>query len=130
VIAGIGVDICDSKRMAKILEKPYRKNFLNKVFSSGEIEYCQKMKNCAPHFSVRWALKEAFYKALPDDLQKISSWKSIEYVNSGEKKPTVNICDKGLADALKSFGISKVHSSVSHEKEFCVAQIVLENIGG
>ena len=129
MIVGVGVDICDAKRMAKIIEKPHWKNFQKKVFSDGEIEYCQKMKNASPHFSVRWAVKEAFYKALPDDLQKMSSWKSIEYINDGEKKPAVYVCDEKLATALKNHKISKIHCSVSHEKEVCVAQIILENNG-
>ena len=129
MIVGIGVDICDVKRMAKITEKPHWDNFRKKVFSVAEIEYCQKMKNASPHLAVRWAVKEAFYKALPDDLQKYSSWKSIEYLNDGEKKPTVRVCDEKLATALKNQKISKIHCSVSHEKEVCIAQIILENNG-
>ncbi|MCL2843891.1 MAG: holo-ACP synthase [Chitinivibrionia bacterium] len=130
MIIGVGVDICDVNRIAKIAEKPHWKNFQKKVFSDGEIEYCLKMKNSAPHFAVRWAVKEAFYKALPDNLQQISSWKSIEYINNGEKKPSVRVLDEKLAVALKVGKISKIHCSVSHEKEICAAQIILENCGG
>lgn len=128
MIAGIGIDICDVGRVAKVLAKPYSQNFKKKVFSETEIKYCDKMKNNALHFAARWAVKEAFYKALPQEIQKISGWKSIEFINDDEKKPFVRIINEELAKKLESAGISKTHCSVSHEKEFCVAQIVLEKL--
>jgi holo-[acyl-carrier protein] synthase len=105
MIAGIGIDICNTRRIEKVLQKPYSQNFKKKVFSDNEIEYCDKMKNNAPHFAVRWAVKEAFYKALPDDLQNFSSWKSIEFINEGKKKPFVNMCDKTLSSKMRDAGI-------------------------
>ena len=129
MIVGIGVDICKVERVAKVLAKSYSQNFKKRVFSQNEIAYCEKFANPHQSFAARWAVKEAFYKALPQELQEISGWLSIELVNENEKKPFVRIIDAELAEAFKKFGISKIHSSVSHEKEFCVAQIILESQG-
>jgi holo-[acyl-carrier protein] synthase len=115
--------------MGKVLQKSYSQNFKKKVFSDSEIEYCEKMKNSSPHFAVRWAIKEAFYKALPENLQNFSSWKSVEYINDGEKKPFVNIRDEFLSSKMREENISNIHCSVSHETDVCVAQIILENNG-
>ena len=126
MIAGIGVDICDIRRVAKILEKKYSQNFKKKIFSDNEIDYCDKIKNSAPHFAVRWAVREAFYKALPEELQAFSFWKSIEFINADDKKPFIRVIDRELAKKLNDSGISGIHCSVSHEKEFCIAQVILE----
>jgi holo-[acyl-carrier protein] synthase len=126
MIIGIGIDIFKVERIEKVLAKSYSQNFKKKVFTQNEIDYCEKYKNPAQNFAVRWAIKEAFYKALPEDLQEISSWKSIEFINKNGKKPFVQIVSEKLIKGFNDFGISKIHASVSHEKEFCVAQVILE----
>jgi holo-[acyl-carrier protein] synthase len=86
------------------------------------------MNNNFTHFAARWAVKEAFYKALPQEIQDISGWLSIEFVNIDEKKPFIRVIDDKLAAALGNLGISKIHCSVSHEKEFCIALVILEKL--
>lgn len=127
MIVGVGIDILNVSRMEKLLAKNYSQKFKSKVFTQNEIDYCEKFKNPAQNFAVRWAIKEAFYKALPQELQKISDWLSIEFINDGTNKPFVGIVEEKLAEAFCELGISNIHSSVSHEKEFCVAQIILES---
>ncbi|MDR0304322.1 MAG: holo-ACP synthase [Chitinispirillales bacterium] len=128
MITGIGVDICSVERMKKVLSKPHSQNFKKKVFCESEIEYCKKMGDNPVHFAARWAIKEAFYKALPYEIQDISGWRSIEYINFEQARPFIRITDEKLSKALHSLGISKIHCSVSHEKEYCVAQVVLEKL--
>lgn len=128
MIIGTGIDICKVERVEKILAKKYSQKFKEKVFTSNEIEYCQKFKNPAQNFTARWTIKEAFYKALPEDLQEISSWKSIEFINDGNgKKPFIKILDEKLMNEFQKQKIAKIHASVSHEKEFCIAQVILES---
>jgi holo-[acyl-carrier protein] synthase len=126
-IIGIGIDICGIERMARILSKPSSQNFKDRFFTPSEIEYCEKFANPAKNYAARWAVKEAFYKALPDELQKFSSWQSVEFCNLENKKPFIVVCEPQLLSKMRDFGISKIHCSVSHEKEFCVAQVLLES---
>ncbi len=42
------------------------KRFLTRIFTTDEIAYCQAKKNPWPHFAVRFAAKEAVWKALGD----------------------------------------------------------------
>jgi holo-[acyl-carrier protein] synthase len=129
MIVGSGFDICDVKRIAKVLAKPYSQNFKSKVFTLSEIEYCEKFVNPSQNYAVRWAVKEAFYKALPYDLQDFSSWKSMEFLNFDGKKPFINVCDLQLHKKMQDLGISNIHCSVSHEKELCAAFVILEKTG-
>jgi len=127
MIVGIGIDICKVERVEKVLAKNYSQKFKEKIFTSNEIEYCEKFKNSSQNFAVRWAIKEAFYKALPEELQEISSWQSIEFINESGKKPFIRILDEKLKEEFQNQKIAKIHSSVSHEKEYCVAQVILES---
>lgn len=122
---GLGNDIVDVERIDKLLKKSYGEQFLERVFTPEEIEYCKGRANASQSFAARWALKEAFYKAVPAELQSLSTWKSIELRNRGGK-PVVEILDKSLKDALAKIGIVKVFHSVSHEKRYCTAVVVLE----
>ncbi|TPW21214.1 MAG: holo-acyl-carrier protein synthase [Elusimicrobia bacterium] len=56
----VGLDIVEIAR----IKKAGTRAFLKRVFSPSEIAYCQSKKNRWQHFAVRFAAKEAVYKAL------------------------------------------------------------------
>lgn len=122
---GLGNDIVDVRRIDKLLQKSYGNQFLERVFTPEEIEYCRGRANASQSFAARWALKEAFYKAIPEDFQRLSTWKSIELRNRGGK-PQVVILDDTLKSELALCGITQVFHSVSHEKKYCTAVVVLD----
>jgi holo-[acyl-carrier protein] synthase len=127
MVHGIGIDIVEIKRISALIDK-YSDAFLSKVFTPLEIELCSPMAMPAIHFSGRWAAKEAFYKALPDQLQPHSTWKSIEILNSIQsRRPVIRICDEKLKQMLDAQNISRIHISISHERSFCTAFVVLED---
>lgn len=125
MIIGIGNDIIDVRRIEKTLAKSHGELFKSRVFSENEISYCGKMAASAPHFAARWALKEAFYKALPQDLQPISHWQAIELIRDNGVKPSISILDHRLSELFVQRKITIFHS-ISHEKEFCTAVVILE----
>ena len=57
----VGIDIVDVPRVARLINND---RFLRRVFSPPEISYCRSKKNAAQHFAVRFAAKEAVYRAL------------------------------------------------------------------
>lgn len=125
MIKGIGIDIVDISRIERLIQK-YNKHFLKKVYTPSEIEYCEKMANPAIHFAGRWAVKEAFYKALPLSCQQDSTWKSIEIVTVKTGKPSIQICSDILVQVLEKEKITVYHVSISHERNYCIAVIILE----
>jgi holo-[acyl-carrier protein] synthase len=123
---GCGVDIVDVRRIAALIEK-HGSQFLQKVFSPAEIDYCQRMAIPAIHFAGRWAAKEAFYKAIPSACQALATWHSIQVVPKIEsRRPEIEIVSAELKTVLDNEGVSSFNLSISHEKEYCVAFVVVD----
>jgi len=102
MIKGIGIDIVEIGRIEKN-DPQLRKPVLGKVFTEAEIVYCQKMAKPAIHFAGRWAAKEAFYKALPQECQRVSGWKSMEVIAAGPQAPSISVrrCSAGKGNEKK-----------------------------
>ncbi|MDD5688103.1 MAG: holo-ACP synthase [Elusimicrobia bacterium] len=105
-----GVDIIEVKRIKKIIQT--NKRFLQKVYTPVEIEYCNSRKTKWQHFAVRFAAKEAVWKALG----KKDIWhRDIMVRNTKDGKPEVV-----LAKKYKDLG-KKVSLSLSHTDDYAVA---------
>ena len=64
MILGTGIDMVEIERIAHSIER-YGTRFLERVYTPGEIAYCQrKRRNAAESFAARFAAKEAAAKAL------------------------------------------------------------------
>lgn len=125
---GIGVDVVEIQRIREMIRK-YGDHFLHKVFTSAEIEYCGKKASPEVHFAGRWAAKEAFYKALPRDCQRLSGFKSVEIVPDGHAAPAISVCNEFLQNAMDKCGIERCLASISHEKSMCVGVVMMEGPG-
>jgi holo-[acyl-carrier protein] synthase len=125
MITGVGIDIVQIARIENLLQK-YDRSFLEKVFTNAEIGDCPGKSKTGLHYAGRWAAKEAFYKALPAECQKISYFKSVQILGSGGK-PQISVSDEKLKEAMDAAGINTLHVSISHEHSMCVAVVILEN---
>jgi holo-[acyl-carrier protein] synthase len=91
---------------------------------SGEgLHYCYGKNEPYLSLSVRFAAKEALIKAIGSEIPV--SLRDIEVMNCADGRPALNV-----AGRLKSFfeekAIRRTHLSLSHEREFGVACVVLE----
>ena len=112
-----GTDIVEVDRIKEDIEK-YGSKFLNRIFTKNEIEYCESKKTQKyQSYAVRFAAKEAIYKALSEHINTEYSWKDFEITNTSEGKPNVKLGIK--IDDLKDITIS-----LSHCKEYGVANVV------
>ena len=57
-IIGTGIDATEIKRIAQAIER-FGDRFLQRVFTEGEIAYCQRKRDFASSFAARFAAKEA-----------------------------------------------------------------------
>ena len=73
-VLGVGVDIIETERIERSLER-FGERFLHRVFTDGEIAYCQSMKYPARHFAARFAAKEAVSKAFGTGIGKAMGWR-------------------------------------------------------
>jgi holo-[acyl-carrier protein] synthase len=100
-------------------------NLLKRFFHPDELEFALSLgKNAAQTLAARFAAKEAYGKALGTGLANINLVE-ITVVNQNNGKPEIKLF--GTAQkALKNSGADKVHISITHEKEFALAMVVLE----
>lgn len=61
-IKGIGFDLVDVKRFRKIAEN--RPNLMLRLFSRHDLDYSNKFSDPMPHLAARFAVKEAYLKAV------------------------------------------------------------------
>jgi holo-[acyl-carrier protein] synthase len=122
MIYGIGIDVVHAGRM-KIIVGRWGERFLKRVFTDGEVTYCFRKKD--PHLSlaVRFAAKEAFIKAIGAEIPV--SFKDIEVVNSGTGKPSLVFSER-IHTHFRDKKITSAHLSLSHDHEYGVASVVLE----
>lgn len=122
MIYGIGIDIVKVKRLEDAYEKWGRK-FFEKILTDNEIAYSFEKKNSFPSLAVRFAAKEALIKAIGSEINV--NMKDIEVRNDEKGKPLIRVRNK-LEGFFKEKQILHCHLSLSHEKEFAVACVVLE----
>lgn len=122
MIYGIGIDIVKVKRLEDAYEKWGRK-FFEKILTENEIAYSFKKKNSFPSLSVRFAAKEALIKAIGAEISV--NMKDIEILNDDSGRPSMKV-KNNLAEFFREKRIVQTHLSLSHEKEYAVACVVLE----
>ncbi len=125
MIQGIGIDIIEIERIKEAINKGGER-FVRRVFTNLEINYCNKKRLKYQHFAVRFAAKEAVFKALGTGWQKGVRWVDVEIVNDKLGKPMINLFGKTkeLAEKMK---IKRIYISLSHSANYAIAQIIFEN---
>ena len=122
LIIGIGCDLIEISRIEKALANP---RFAQKVFTVGEIQYCQArgiQKNQS--YAARYAAKEAVSKAFGTGFRG-GSLLDIEVVNNSMGKPEIKL--KGVfATLAEECGCKNIYLSISHVKACAMAQVVVE----
>lgn len=113
-LVGIGTDIVEVARIAEFAKKA---GALERIFSDEEIAYCRARKNCFEHLAVRFAAKEAVYKALPFGGV---AFKKIAVYNGPDGAPRVKVDDARCAGL-------KILISLSHTRQYAAAMAVVEN---
>ena len=122
MIYGIGVDIVRVERM-KIAHEKWGDTFFKKILSEDEISYSFKKSDPYPSLAVRFAAKEAVIKAIGAEINV--KFMNIEVRNNGKGRPFL-IIQGELEDFFSENNIKHSHLSLSHEKEYAVASVVLE----
>lgn len=124
MIHGTGVDIVAITRFERFLAEGNDALF-QRVFSPAEIAYCRGKKRSAQHYAIRFAAKEAFFKATGYGLRRGMTWKDVEVVSNELGKPELLLHGKA-AEIFTELGLIATHASLSHDGPYAVAMVVLE----
>ena len=126
MILGLGVDIVEVARMARVLER-HGERFLERVFSPGEKELILARPEGPLSAAGFFAAKEACSKALGTGMKGIS-WQEIQVTHLPSGKPQLVL--SGAAKRLfESLGGESIHLSLSHERTHAVAVVIIEGEG-
>lgn len=119
MIVGIGLDICDTARIARALEKP---RFLTRIFTSAEQSAIAKkgVNTAAGYF----AAKEAVSKALGTGFLGFMPW-DIEIVCDDLGRPEARLF-RGAQTRMESIGGERAWLSISHIPGTASAVCIIE----
>lgn len=122
MILGIGIDLVDIGRIRAALENPRTGNrFRERVFTVGEIDYCERRRQRFESYAARFAAKEAMIKALGC----ACDWRDIEVVRE-DAAPLLQLHGR-TAERAAARGIARVHLSLSHSESHATAFVVAES---
>lgn len=124
MVLGIGIDIIEIERIKKSVDN-FGDAFLNKIYTKTEIDYSIGRKNKYQHFAARFAAKEAIYKALSSDTDKVYSWQDVEIYNEVNGLPKVNFYGS-LKDYLD--GNKQLKISMSHSEHYVTCVAILYSV--
>jgi len=114
MIIGVGIDLIEVGRVRRAVERNAR--FADKVFTETEIRYGEGKKSRFEHLAARFAVKEAFFKAIGRRV----GWTDVATENLESGQPRLVIHSK------EDFGFTRSHVTISHTAEYATAVVVLE----
>ncbi len=125
MIVGTGIDIAEVPRIAQALSR-HGDRFLHRVFTDGEIRYCDSKANRIERYAARFAAKEASMKALGTGWNHGVRWRDIEVCRQPGGRPTIAFHGKAAEFAAR-LGAVHIALSLSHTAEQAIAQVILES---
>ncbi|KAI9220335.1 4'-phosphopantetheinyl transferase superfamily [Blastocladiella britannica] len=122
-LLGIGVDLLDTRRIARIASDPKRSRALaRRILSAQEQAWMEPLLYSdlaagSRFLALRWAAKEAVFKACFP--QVYLEWKDVQVVKDPSPKPHLKFVNP-------DHGHLHAHLSISHDGDFMVAMVVVE----
>ena len=124
MIYGIGIDVVETHRVARLLEK-YGERFARRVLTSREWPRYETTRNPVLFLANRFSAKEAFSKAMGTGFRYPVTLQCISIVQNRAGKPSLEFHPK-LVALMKERGIVGHHVTISDEKSVACACVVLE----
>jgi len=124
MIVGTGIDIAEVPRISQAMER-FGERFLLRIFTAGEMRYCDSKANRAERYAARFAAKEAAMKALGTGWNHGVRWRDCEVVRKPGGRPTLMFHGKAGEFAAK-LGVKNISLSLTHTAEQAMASVILE----
>ena len=125
MIIGTGIDIAEVPRIRRAIDR-FGQRFLQRIFTPGEIRYCESKAKRGERYAARFAAKEAAMKALGTGWNRSIRWRDCEVARLPGQRPTMLFHGKAGEFAAR-MGVRNVSLSITHTAEQAFAQVILEN---
>ena len=130
MILGLGSDISDVRRVAKVIER-HGDRFLGRVFTDTERARADRRKNRVETYAKRFAAKEACAKALGTGIRSGVWWRDMGVVNMPSGRPTMKLTGGALKrlQAITPAGYeAQIELTISDEGPMAVAFVVISAV--
>jgi len=127
MIIGIGSDITDVRRIAKVLDR-HGERFIDRIFTPIERAKAEKRRNRVETYAKRFAAKEACAKALGTGLRAGVWWRDMGVVNLPSGRPTLELTGgaKRRLDAITPAGYeARIDLTITDEGPMAHAFVVI-----
>ena len=127
MIIGVGHDICDQRRIARLVTR-FGDRFTKRIYSAAEQAELALRKNRSAYLAGRFAVKEAVYKALSATDQAGMCWQHAQTLSSSAGAPVLSLsgaCERGLNRLVPAGYRPNLHVSISDEPPYSSAFVVL-----
>ena len=122
MIAGIGNDIVDMRRVRKmLLRRPHRLPL--RLLTDAEQKEFAARKFAPAYLAGRIAAKEALAKALQNGLRAPMTWQRVSVLSDSRGAPNFYF-DASMQNHLHSRGVSRCHLSLSHDGDYAAAVVI------
>ena len=125
MIVGTGIDIAEVPRIRQSIER-FGERFLRRIFTDGEMRYCDSKMNRMERYAARFAAKEAAMKALGTGWNHGVRWVDCEVTRLPGGRPTITFYGVAGEFAAK-LGVKNASLSISHTAEQAIALVILES---
>lgn len=117
-----GIDLVDCTRIEQMVAR-HGQRFLQRVFTSAEIQYANCGRNRIERLAGRFAAKEAVLKLIGTGWAAGTSWTEIEVLNDPSGRPIVRL--SGMVQKIAArMGISEVQISITHTANLAIASAI------
>ncbi|OBT17339.1 holo-ACP synthase [Vibrio sp. UCD-FRSSP16_10] len=123
-LVGLGTDIAEIERVEKALNRS-GVSFAKRILTETEMAKFESLTLKGKFLAKRFAAKEAASKALGTGIAKGVSFQDFTISNDEQGKPCLALSGKALQIA-QSLGVTSVHLSISDERHYAVATVILE----
>lgn len=124
MIYGIGIDVIQPYRVARLLEK-FGERFVKRVLTPPERERYERNASPVLFLANRFAAKEAFSKAMGTGFRYPVTLQCISVIPNTAGKPELTF-SSDLATLVTLKGITRSHLTISDESNMACACVVLE----
>lgn len=124
-ILGLGTDIAEIERIEKALLRS-GESFALRILCEAEMSKFSQLKQKGRYLAKRFAAKEAASKALGTGIAKGVTFHDFCVTNDELGKPVLSL--SGSAQQIaESIGLKHIHLSISDERHYAVATVILES---
>jgi holo-[acyl-carrier protein] synthase len=125
VIVGLGLDIAEIDRIGAAITR-HGAPFLERIYTTREVSYCESHKNKFERYAARFAAKEAAMKALGTGWRRGVRWRDIEVVRQASGKPTLDL-EGAARQFANDLGVKNISLTITHSGNLALAQVIFEN---